>query len=141
MMRFIVAILSVLLVSGAHAQEKRNLLMDNFSRKFVGSVITMDDSWIGYPAYEDRESWSKIPENIKNKTIESAEQYFGYPWPNITASMYLEFSRSGDRSMVDNANSERRRVLQRLALAELMEGEGRFLEDLINGVFTLCEQT
>src|SRR5690554_932532 len=121
-MRFMIVILSVLFAVAANAQEKRNLFTDSFSRKFVGSVITMDHNWIGYPTYHDRKSWSRIPEDVKNKTIESAEHYLEYPWPNITASMYLEFTRSGDRSLVDSRNGQRRRVLQALALAELMEG-------------------
>jgi len=55
--------------------------------------------------------------------------------------MYLEFTRSGDRTAVDTPNSHRKRALQSLVMAELFEGKGRFLDEIINGVFLICEQT
>ncbi len=129
------------LMISVQSKEKRNLLSDSYTRKFVNESITRDYSWIKYPAYHDRESWSRLPEEIRKKTIEGGEKYLGYNWPAVSISMYLEFTRSGDRTVVDNANGERAKALQSLVLAELMEGNGRFMDDMINGVFSFCEQT
>ena len=123
------------------AKEKRNLLTDYYTRKFVNESIIYDNSWIKYPSYNDREAWLQIPEVIRKKTIAGGEKFLGYKWPTITATMYLEFTRSGDRTAVDRPNSERAEALQTLVLAELMEGKGRFLDDIINGVFVFCEQS
>jgi hypothetical protein len=128
-------------VLSAQSKENRNLLSGQYTRKFVNQSITRDNSWIKYPAYRDRESWSKLPEEIRKKTIEEGEKYLHYNWPTVTLTMYLEFTRSGDRTAVDTPNGERARALQSLVLAELMEGKGRFMDDMINGVFSFCEQT
>lgn len=123
------------------AKEKRNLLTDFYTRRFVNESIIKDYSWIRYPSYSDRESWSKIPEVIRSKIIAEGEKFLNYNWQTITATMYLEFTRSGDRGAVDRPNSERSRALHSLVFAEMMEGKGRFLDDIINGVFLICEQT
>lgn len=124
-----------------NAQEKRNLLTDFFTRRFVGESICKDNCWIKYPSYNEREAWTQLPENLRQETIKEGEKYLGYNWPPITATMYLEFTRTGDRAIVDRAISNRRVVLRSLVLAELMEGKGRFIDDIINGVFVYCEQT
>lgn len=139
--RLFLSAICLLIVSSALSQEKRNLLTDFYTRKFVSESITRDDSWIKYPAYSNREAWLKVPERVRHETIARGENYLGYNWPAITATMYLEFTRSGDRTAVDIPNGERAKALQTLVLAELMEGKGRFLDDIINGVFSFCEQT
>jgi len=139
--RLFFTVICLFIGSTAFSQEKRNLLTDFYTRKFVSESITVDKSWIKYPAYTNREAWQKIPEGIRSKTIARGEEYLDYKWPTVTPAMYLEFTRSGDRTAVDVPNSERATALQTLAFAELMEGKGRFIDDLINGVFSFCEQT
>jgi hypothetical protein len=133
-------LLSVILVQVIMAG-KRNLLSDHFTRKLLGNSLVNDFQWVKYPAYSNRNAWNKIPEGIRKSTIANGEKYLGYSWPITTASMYLEFIRTGNRAIVDGAISTRLTVLRSLAMAELSEGEGRFMDDLINGVFSFCEQT
>lgn len=132
---------SLITIFLSFAQNKRNVLTNSYTRKFVSESLCKDNSWIHYPSYNDREAWAQLPEELRAKTIEEGEKYLGYDWPQVTATMYLEFTRSGDRTAVDQPNSQRSRALQALVMAELFEGEGRFLDDIINGVFLICEQT
>ena len=132
---------SLITISFSHAQEKRNLLTNTYTRKFVSESICKDNRWISYPSYYDRGAWEELPETLRQKNIEEGERYIDYNWPQVTATMYLEFIRNGDRTVVDQANNQRRRALQALTLAELFEGKGRFLDEIINGVFLTCEQT
>ncbi len=32
-------------------------------------------------------------------------------------------------------------MLAKLVLGECMEGQGRFLDDILNGIWTICEET
>lgn len=141
MNRIFILIILYLASSIAFCNPKRNLLTDSYTRKFVNSVLAKDYSWITYPSYSDRMGWSQLPEEVRKKTIQEGEKYIGYDWPIFTATMYLEFTRAGNRSIIDEAISNRLRALRSLVMAELMEGEGRFIDDIINGVFTYCEQT
>nr|MBI1229991.1 heparinase [Cytophagales bacterium] len=125
----------------ALGQDKRDLLTSNFSRKYVENSLRQGDEWIRYPKYGDRSAWEALPEAQRRKTIEAGEAYVGYDWPIVKATMYLEFTRTGDRTKDAAVSNERRKAFQSLMLAELMEGKGRFIDDLINGVFAICEQT
>lgn len=132
---------SLLTIFYSPAQDKRNLLTNYFTRKFVNEAIVKDNSWIIYPSYDNREAWEQLPKELREKNIQEGEKYIEYDWPQVTATMYLEFSRTGNRSIVDQTNNQRRRALQALTIAELFEGKGRFLDDIVNGVFLTCEQT
>jgi hypothetical protein len=137
----VVLVVSTTMTLRAGALEKRNLLTNTYSRKFINLSVSADYSWIGYPAYNNRKAWTEIPESIRKKTISNGERYLDYRWPATTATMYLEFTRTGNRAVVDQAIATRLGILRALAKAELMEGEGRFMDDIINGVFSFCEQT
>ena len=130
-----------LITSSIFCSTKRNLLTDSYTRKFVSSVLLKDYSWINYPPYTDRDSWTKIPQTVREETIQAAKKHIGYDWPIFTATMYLEFTRTGNRSVIDQAISRRSKVLRSLVMAELFEGKGRFIDDIINGVYAYCEQT
>jgi hypothetical protein len=47
----------------------------------------------------------------------------------------------GNRSNYQRARYERRHRLRDLVLAECMAGEGRFLDEIVNGIWTTCEET
>jgi hypothetical protein len=140
-MKYTICFLLMLLWSTAICQSKRNLLTGAFTRKQVTSFIPGGKEWITYPAYENREAWAKLPDATRKQAINDAEKLLGYKWPVTTATQYLEFSRTGNRTAADDVNREKLNALRALALGELMEGKGRFLDDLINGVFAYCEQT
>ena len=123
------------------SQERRNLLTNNYNRAYVAGCFTEGSGWVKYPAYSDRAAWESLPESKRLATIAAGEKYLGYKWPNVLPSMYLEFVRTGNRAIVDSAIGARLNALQSLLYAELVEGKGRFLDDIINGVFTYCEQT
>ncbi len=125
----------------AFPHERRNLLTDNYSRADVSRCFTEGYGWVKYPAYSDRAAWESLPEAKRQATVAAGEKYLHFDWPNVLPSMYLEFVRTGNRAIVDSAISSRLSALRSLLFAELVEGKGRFLDDIINGVFTYCEQT
>ncbi len=94
-----------------------------------------------YPAYHDRTFWQNLPENWRKEYVEEGEKYLDYTWPAVTASRYLRFMQDGDRKSMENQHNQRSKALLSIVLAELVEGEGRFLDPIIDGVFAICEQT
>jgi hypothetical protein len=76
---------------------------------------------------------------IREEYIKKAENYLEYNWPVVKATDYLEFIRSGNRRQeVYSACSN---ALTSLVMGELVEGKGRFLDQIINGVWYYSEQT
>ncbi len=61
-----------------------------------------------------------------------------YEWKVIRATDYLEYERSGERNIMQNPYEANRKAINALMLAELAEGKGRFIDQLINGAFTVA---
>jgi hypothetical protein len=53
----------------------------------------------------------------------------------------MEFARTGNRSHYEGSYFSRRRALGALALAESAEAKGRFLDDIANGIWAICEES
>lgn len=121
------------------AQEPRFLLTKEAHGQDLSRVLIKDFSELKFPDYEDRDFWENLPEKIKSAYIRKAERYLDYDWPVVKATDYLEIIRSGDRRQ--SAYAQPRSALTALVMGELVEGKGRFLDDLVNGVWYYSEQT
>lgn len=107
-------------------------LKENDVRNF-----TFDGSKL-FPAATDRRFWSK---KVRPGIVENAEQYLNYSWPEIKATDYMAFNLEGERAPQETPHFARREALMQLAVAELLEYKGRFLPDIVNGIFAICEET
>lgn len=134
MRKLLLVLLSLIPVIGL-AQQRRNLLTDNYNRADIAKYCAYGFDWMKYPAYSDRAAWEKIPEAKRQATIAAGEKYLGYDWPNILPTMYLEFIRTGNRNIIDSAIGKWMSVLRALFFAELVEGKGRFLYPFLDMVF------
>ena len=91
-----------------------------------------------FPAVEDRKFW----DNFQNGTCVSiAEAEMDYAWPIIKATDFMEFKKSGNRTVMEKIHFDRRNHLVLFALAELEENKGRFIPAIVNGLFTVCEES
>ncbi|MCE5347894.1 MAG: heparinase II/III-family protein [Bacteroidales bacterium] len=140
-----IAGLSFLLIFGsgtANAELKpreRNILANEAKAIDLAKVMITDNSWNKLPGYKDRQFWQGLPENIRQEYITRAEGYLDYNWPVVKATDYLEFIRSGDRRQgVYSACSN---ALITLVMGELVEGKGRFIDQIVNAVWYYSEQT
>ncbi len=106
------------------------------------SVSSADPSvFCGCPPASDRDAWDGLPEDLKQALIRAGEQYLGQPYAPVTMKDFMEFSRTGNRVHYEDKLFSRMTALDALVLAECAEYQGRFLDDIINGVFLLCEES
>lgn len=133
---FTTILLNVTVLAGTYTP--RNILYQKSQEVDLAGKIALDDSWVQLPSYTDRSFGSEISENLKDSYIKRAEEYFNYNWPSVKATDYLEFIRSGDRRQ--EIFGAPKSALVSLIMGELMEGKGRFLDQIINGVWFYCEQ-
>ena len=82
-----------------------------------------------------------IPLDMRDSYIRYGEQYLGKPWQMLPFSVFAEFKTTGNRVNYEALSFEKRRQLAALVMAEVMEGKGRFLSDIINGLGSFCEET
>lgn len=126
----------------AKAYTERNLLENAVSKENLKKSLVMNQKWVPYPAYSDRDGWNRILDDESRKfLISQGEKLLGYQWKVVKATDYLEYERSGERNIMQNPYEENRRAINTLMLAELAEGKGRFIDQLINGSFYSCEMT
>ncbi len=73
--------------------------------------------------------------------IEDAEKLAGKKYTTLLASDYMRFREDGDRITYENIYFERRRDLMTLFTAELTEGKGRFMKQIIDLVWMICDES
>ncbi len=76
-------------------------------------------------------------EHILNK----AEEYLNHPYPQLTASMYMEFKRNGNRTNYEKPYFKRRDMLFYYLLAECIERKGHFTDKLIDLLWMILEES
>jgi hypothetical protein len=94
-----------------------------------------------FPAYTDRKVWEALPEEIKAHFCSRARKLTGREWPSLPAVFYMDFYRNGSRTRYETLYFGRRRDLLDLLLAECIEGKGVYLDEIINGVWLICEES
>ncbi|WP_170311651.1 heparinase II/III domain-containing protein [Vallitalea okinawensis] len=94
-----------------------------------------------YPSIKERKEWEGVNQKAKDFVIENAQQYVGFMLPAIQATDILNYRVTGKRSHYNEPEGLRRTALTHLLLAECIENQGTYLNDIINAVWLLCEQT
>lgn len=106
----------------------------------IAAMLPDRPEGIGRPA-SDREAWAALaPLPSYASVVERAEPLLAQPIPEQPDDLYLEFSRTGNRTHWQDVAFERRARLTRLVLAECVEGQGRFLPPLEELIARLCEE-
>ncbi|MCT4646969.1 MAG: heparinase II/III family protein [Carboxylicivirga sp.] len=125
-------------IADDHLQQ--NFLEKRLTPEFLKANLITDHSWVPYPAYHDREGWDKQLGDLKDLIIRRGEEVLDYEWKVVTATDYLNYDRIGGKQMY-GAFFRNREVFNYLILAELAEGRGRFLDQILNGVWNYCEMS
>lgn len=99
------------------------------------------EAYTPYPGYADRAFWQSLPEPVKRQIVRQAEAKLDYVWRSVTVTSYLDFARKGIRQPNDQHIGERYATMADLVLGELVEGKGRFMDQIADGVWSLCEQS
>src|SRR5579862_6849676 len=118
-----------------------DLLSTTYTRSFLESKLAAPGAWHPYPAWGEREAWEAVPADIRSAVVERAEADQKQGWKALLATTFLDFKRNGNRSRFESDSFGRRAMLQHLILAECIEGKGRFVDDIANGVWLICEET
>lgn len=94
----------------------------------------------GHPI-SDRAAWSRFAsEAVRTTLIRQAEKTLKKPLPATTDDLYLEFSKTGNRTHWQDVAGRRRGRLPELVLAECIENQGRFLPAFHELARSLCAE-
>lgn len=111
------------------------------TQRALSDIILPHDEFIPLPAIDDRNRWEAIRSDAKASLVDAGERAAAEPWSMLPASRYLDFSRDGNRSRFSRSYFARRRKLASLVLAECCENTGRFVDEIVDGIWLICEES
>ena len=118
----------------------RHLLEKTYSFEKVKEVLIPFKAYHPYPKTTD--DWKKVvPNETLEKVIKEGERALKSDFEAISGSTSLDFVRSGDRLAHSKISFGKRNQLTTLILAESIEGKGRFMEAIFNGIWSICEES
>jgi hypothetical protein len=94
-----------------------------------------------YPDISHRQEWEGLSAHLKKEIIEAGEEAQKAPWTQLLISDFTEFSKSGNRLAFEDKYFPRRRKLAALIMAECTENRGRFLDDILDGLYLILEES
>ena len=141
MRKYLILTLIITCTLWSNAHENRNLLQQKANISVLKNGLVMKQKWVPYPAYSDRKAWDILTGDSKIEIIKNGEKRLEYKWRVIQATDYLDYERSGSRGSMESPFGSNNAALANLVLAELAEGEGRFIDQIINGIWQACEMT
>lgn len=80
-------------------------------------------------------------ELLVEKLVLAGEAALAASWPQIRAYDYREYGLNGNRSRFEELYFRRRLMLNDLALAEWAQGQGHFLDAIIDGLILISEES
>ncbi|NLO81547.1 MAG: heparinase [Clostridiales bacterium] len=117
------------------------MLKEKYDEAAIRDLICDYRDFHPFPKGDERQLVEGLPDCLQKRWIEAGKRYLDFSWPPLPAVRFMDFKRNGNRSEFEKLHFKRRNVLATLVLAEYMEGKGRFLDQIINGIWAICEET
>ncbi|MBC8468975.1 MAG: heparinase II/III family protein [Planctomycetes bacterium] len=108
--------------------------------KYISTLLPAKP--VGFGSHiSDRNTWKKLAGNDAfQKIILDAEKLLQQPIPDQPDDLFLDFSRTGNRTRWQKVSGIRRGRIRTLALAECLENKGRFIPAFEEIVRVLCSE-
>lgn len=88
---------------------------------------------------DDRKAWQTVADaGGFRDAVANAEKLLPQAIPELTDDLYLDYSRTGNRSRCEKVIRERRGRINTLVLAECIENKGRFLPAIEEAIRATC---
>ncbi len=108
--------------------------------KTIAAQLSGKPAGFGLPV-GNRSVWKKLSENDSfRKIISEAEKLLEQAIPEQPDDLYLDFSRTGNRTRWQRVSGRRRSRVRTFALAECLENKGRFMPAFEEIVRVLCSE-
>lgn len=117
------------------------MLSERYSEEYIFELLKLNRCKELFPRAENRMFWEGLDDVPKNEIVKEAENFLNYNWEVLLAERYADYLINGDRKNYEEVYFRKRYVLRILVLAECIEMKGRFLKQIINGVWCICEES
>jgi hypothetical protein len=140
-MRFLKCIACLFLPFFTLAQiTPRNLLQKNCPPARLQKVLLSKDAFKPFP--QTPEGWKRmLPDSVLQQLVHNGEEALKETFPNVPASVTLDFIRNGNRTRYETITFGKRNRLWNLMLAESIEGKKRFTDAILDGIWSVSEES
>lgn len=122
------------------AEKKTAPLADPARAAQIAPMLPERPAGPGHPI-ADRAAWSAFASQpVRDALIRKAEEYLKTPLPETTDDLFLDFTKTGNRTRWQAVAGQRRGRLPELVLAECIESKGRFLPAFHELARSLCAE-
>ncbi|TKJ32981.1 MAG: heparinase [Planctomycetes bacterium B3_Pla] len=106
----------------------------------IAALLSEKPAGFGSPA-DDRSAWKGLGKNDSfERMVSEAEELLKKTIPDQPDDLYLDFSRTGNRTRWQRVSGRRRGRVRTLVLAECLENKGRFVPAFEEIVRVLCSE-
>lgn len=128
---FMVIISSVLFAKGS-------MLTDQCGFESIPQVFVEGHEWVDFPTYNDRGYWNAISPEIKAVVIKRGEAAIKQEPIAISGYDYMRFKQGICADVVTLKLETKINRLEDIMLAEILEGKGRFINEISSLVWDFC---
>ncbi len=93
------------------------------------------------PTAAERQAWEQLDGQVRNQILFAADGLRGKPFSALSAVEHMEYARGGDGCRYRAAYEDRRERLGTLVLAECIAYDGRYMEDIVNLLWAVLEES
>ncbi|MFD1257525.1 heparinase II/III family protein [Mucilaginibacter terrae] len=125
----------------AYGQTTQRNVLRSLTEAKILATLPAPGKWHPFP--QKPEEWKQqYPANLLQRMVKDGEAALKEDYPVVTATMSLDYVRTGDsKARYEKLFFRKREILWTLALAESVEGKGRFTDKVMDGIWSVCEET
>jgi len=131
-------LIQLILINISFSWAGQSLLTNQCDIETIPQIFVEGHSWVDFPKYENRKFWDNISPEIKGKIIEQGFIASQTPPVILTGYDYLLFKKGDSFDLVSQKILSKKTRLEDLMLAEIVEGKGRFIQEISNSVWDFC---
>jgi hypothetical protein len=120
---------------------QRNILSKAFTQNELKNQLSNIGAWRLEQKNNYLQKVAALPDSVKARLVIEGDKGLKYDWPALPASLYLDYKITGTRYNFERKNNERRKVLNELAVAAIITKDKKYIPQIANGIWTLCEQS
>jgi Heparinase II/III-like protein len=115
--------------------------MNLLGSTFGSLALLAAKDWKPVPKASDRAGWEALPQDVRATLVKNADKANTSDWPILLATEELDFKRTGNRTHFETLSFGRRGRLGDLVIGECVAGSGKYLDQISNGVWLICEES
>ena len=120
---------------------QRNILSKAFTQNELQNKLSNIGAWRLAQKNNYLQKVAALPDSVKARLVKEGDKGLKYDWPALPASLYLDYKITGTRYNFERKNNERRKVLNELAVAAIITKDKKYIPQIANGIWTICEQS